>query len=486
MNGVLINARPFVAATRFILCGLLSAACVHAAESKLTPDAIDSFVTAYRTANKTPGMAVIVTNGTKAVYISGYGHDSAGNPITADTPFPIASLSKSFTALAIMQLVDKGSIELDGAVRTYLPEFTMADERAKVITVRQLLNHTSGMSDSTFHEKSLSQPNSLQEAVARLRTARLAGDPGPRYRYHNPNYQVAARLVEVVSGEPFATYMQRHIFAPLGMDRTKTVTRLIQPAEVAQGHARFYGLPVALPEPFWFLDGSSGIVTTPRDMAKWLTMQNNGGAAADGTPIVSTKGLELMHSGTKGVEGKGLGWNIETSAGKTKLFHSGWMFTYTAMQILLPDSGYGIAVMSNTGIGLAEPDSDVVTTGLIALIEGQSPVVGSPAGLIGGIVFAVITLLTIGVGIHRLRRLRNRVDTRKDRPRWRTITTLSFNLIPAIVLLNLRNSLRYVFGRDFSWLELFYMATPFAVWVAIASILGLIVAATRVTRGKTR
>ena len=193
-----------------------------------------------------------------------------------------------------------------------------------------------------------------------------------------------------------------------------------------------------------------------------------------------------MHSGTKGVEGKGLGWNIETGAGKTKLFHSGWMFTYTAMQILLPDSGYGIAVMSNTGIGLAEPDSDVVTTGLIALIEGQSPVVGSPAGLIGGIVFAVITLLTIGVGIHRLRRLRNRVDTRKDRPRWRTITTLSFNLIPAIVLLNLRNILRYVFGRDFSWLELFYMATPFAVWVAIASILGLIVAATRVTRGKTR
>ncbi|GGP06457.1 serine hydrolase domain-containing protein [Nonomuraea glycinis] len=90
----------------------------------------------------------------------------------------VASASKSFTALAVMQLAEKGNVALDQPVRGYLPELTMADPRAAQITVRQLLHQTSGMADSAFREKSLPQPETLQGAVARLSTARLAADPG--------------------------------------------------------------------------------------------------------------------------------------------------------------------------------------------------------------------------------------------------------------------------------------------------------------------
>ena len=102
-----------------------------------------------------------------------------------------------------MQLRDDGKINLDDPVRRYLSDFELADARGNLITVRQLLEHTSGMSDMAFPEKSIPTPRSLDDAVAMLRTATLSAEPGTTRFYHNPNYWTAARLVEVVSGMEF-------------------------------------------------------------------------------------------------------------------------------------------------------------------------------------------------------------------------------------------------------------------------------------------
>lgn len=165
--------------------------------------AVDRCVDAHLERVGLPGAVIVITRGNEPLYVHGYGHDSRGNPMTDTTPVPIASLSKSFTALAVMQLVDDGRVDLDVPVVRYLPEFMMADPRSTRITVRQLLDHTSGMADASFPEKSLPAPSSLQESVASLREASLSADPGTKFQYHNPNYWVAARLVEVVSGERF-------------------------------------------------------------------------------------------------------------------------------------------------------------------------------------------------------------------------------------------------------------------------------------------
>jgi CubicO group peptidase (beta-lactamase class C family) len=238
--------------------------------------AIERFVRDYQTRLRIPGVAVVVTKGTEVVSVAGFGRDSRGQAITPDTIMPIASLSKSFTAMAVMQLVEQGKVQLDRPVREYLADFTLADPRAARITVRQLLAHTSGMSDTTFPEKSGPLPASLAEGVTLLRTARLADEPGQRSHYHNPNYWVAARIVEVVSGEPFDSYLRRHVFDPLGMRNTRSVGSLREAPRVAEGHVRICGYSIALPEPPWFLNGSSGVVTTAADLAQWLILQNNG------------------------------------------------------------------------------------------------------------------------------------------------------------------------------------------------------------------
>ena len=163
-----------------------------------------------------PGAAVAVTRGDQVLMVRGYGHDSTGEAVTGDSLFRIASLSKSFTALAVMQLVDAGLLGLDDPVQQHLPEFQLGDPRADQITVRQLLDHTSGLTDAMVPELSRTQPRTPTEATTSLRSAHLASTPGTSWSYHNPNYQVAARLVEVLSGEPFDRYLRHHILEPAG------------------------------------------------------------------------------------------------------------------------------------------------------------------------------------------------------------------------------------------------------------------------------
>ncbi len=273
-----------------LLAGSLAARGVNAvlvAPPEIDTAAVGRFVSAYCARTGLPGAVVAITRGNRAIYLGGQGTSSDGSPLDADSRLPIASLSKSFTALAIMQLVERGTLDLDQPVRRFLPEFVVADARGDRITVRQLLDHTSGMADTEFPEKSIPTPVSLRDAVARLRTARLASDPGTSFHYHNPNYWVAARLIEVVSGESFPDYLQRHVFDPAGMHASTTAGSLPSVADVAHGHIRFYGASLALPEPPWYLEGASGVVTTARDLARWLIVQSTGGVSADGVRLIS-------------------------------------------------------------------------------------------------------------------------------------------------------------------------------------------------------
>ncbi len=119
-----------------------------------------------------------------------------------------------------MQLVEAGRIELDAPVQTYLPEFSVADPSgARTITVRMLLQQTSGLADAGFPEMTLSQPATIAERVNGLREAELVSEPGTTFHYFNPNYAILARVVEVVSGRSFADYLHARVFTPIGDER---------------------------------------------------------------------------------------------------------------------------------------------------------------------------------------------------------------------------------------------------------------------------
>ncbi|MFC4585944.1 serine hydrolase domain-containing protein [Sphaerisporangium corydalis] len=447
---------------------------VHAPSPASVPASVDSYVERYRAATGLPGVEVAITKGDKVLHATGYGRTATGEPVTADTPMAMASVSKSFTALAVLRLADQGRLALDQPVRRYLPEFTMADPRAAKITVRQLLDQTSGMADSAFHERSLPQPHTLQGAVARLRTARLAADPGTAFSYHNTNYQVAARLVEVAGGLPFAAYLEAQVFRPLGMDHSTTVDTDRDLPPSARGHLYVLGRAVALPEPTGFGNGSGGVISTANDMARWLIAQNGGL-----TGLLSPRAVREMRTPSKQNGEYALGWMIgETGRGTPVLEHGGDLHTSTAHQLLMPSSGYGVAVMANTGAAFA--DAHTLMNGIVAIIEGGTPEPPSPQDwIIIDAFFALLTLVTIGLAARGTVRARRWAARRTGRRLWR----LAPYLVPLLSCLTIVPIHRVLArGRDAGWIQLAYIYPTFMIWLVTATAACLTVVAARLWR----
>ncbi|GGJ85755.1 serine hydrolase [Streptomyces camponoticapitis] len=443
--------------TAAVLVGLSPAALARPAAgpadadttAALTPAAVDRFMNDYLDRTGLPGAVVAVTRGNEVVHTAGYGHTAGGRTMTGRTPVPVASLSKSMTALAVMQLVEEGRIDLDRPVRSYLPEFTMADERAARITVRQLLDQTSGMADSAFPDLALPQAHTLKGAVSRMRGASLAAEPGTRWSYHNPNYFVAARLVEVVSGEPFADRLRTRVFTPLGMTDSRSVDSTTDMPEDARGYVRAYGRVVERAHPRWFTAGGHGVVTTADDLADWLIAQNNGGVGADGRRVVSARSVDLMHTPPKG-EIYAMGWLLAEPTdgeGAREIQHTGQLLTQNAIQILLPERKIGIAVVSNTGM-VSGDDSVGISDGLRDLAEGRSPEIREPFTMTADHILAALTLLALGLGTLGAVRASGWVRRAAGRPLWRAgLRTLPyaalvafFPLLPELVGLLMRRA----------------------------------------------
>jgi CubicO group peptidase (beta-lactamase class C family) len=455
--GVAVPAAPMIPAPAYARDGIDSGA-------------VERVVTGFTARAGYPGVAVAITKGDRVLQVAGYGHDSAGAAVTATTPMPIASLSKSFTALAVMQLVEAGKVTLDAPVRDYLPDFRTADPRGARITVRQLLNQTSGITDRTLREKSLPQPDSLAATVVRARAATLASEPGTRHTYTNTNYHLAARLVEVVSGEPFAGYLRRHVFEPLGMPDSTTIdlTPRDLPHNVRQGHVYAYGASIAAAEPKRFVNGSDGVLTTASDLARWLVVQDNAGAVADGTRLVSAQSMTAMHTSSDRRWTYGMGWDTDSDG---RVHHNGIWFTYTASALLLP-SGYGIAVLGNSGLSLANEGTDQLADELATLVQdGRSVAPPPPTRLIVDLVLAGLTVMSVLLGVRRLRRTPAWAARAGERPLWQPILRLLPRLAPVAVLLALPYLLGTIVGggRDITFRQVAYTAPALVVWSAVAA-----------------
>ena len=320
-----------------------------------------------------PGAAVALTRGDQVLMVRGYGHDSTGRAVTSDSLFRIASLSKSFTALAVLQLVDAGKLQLDDPVQEHLPEFQLDDPRAGQITVRELLDHTSGLTDAMVPELRRHQPSTPSQATTSLRSAHLASTPGTSWSYHNPNYQVAARLIEVLSGEPFGDYLRRHVLEPAGMTASTATVTDDQPVDgLTEGHVVAYGHAFTTSGPGTFTVGDGGIVSSAADMARWLIVNTNGGRATDGTELLSPDSMRLLHTPSAAKTGYALGWATRgPRRAPTRLDHSGSLFTYTAEEAIWPGSGYGVALLFNAGSPMLL-DQTAIAHGVFDIIEGKT------------------------------------------------------------------------------------------------------------------
>jgi CubicO group peptidase (beta-lactamase class C family) len=345
------------------------------------------------------------------------------------------------------------------------------------------MNQTSGLSDSAFEEMSEKQPQTLEQAVKRLSDARIANSPGTSWNYHNPNYHVLARLVEVVSGRPFADYLQVEIFKPIGMTHTSTVLQSRQSTMgIVDGYVSFYSLMIPRSIPAHFIAGSGGVISTARDMGKWLTLNLNDGVTTDGRRLISGDSLRLMHRRTGGVAGDyGFGWDTDDlPGGIRRVKHGGLLFTFSAYQALYPSLDYGVVALFNS-VGTTGAEQASVIDGLDDFVLGDRPQLGTPVESIVAAVFALLTLIAAIIGIWNIRRSRHWASRWAHRRRTFAVVRLLVGLIPVALFLSLPTLVSQLYGgRDVTWATTLFALPPLIILFAVSAIFALWVFALRV------
>jgi CubicO group peptidase (beta-lactamase class C family) len=310
------------------------------AESAL--EEIYAFVQAQIRAHGIPGLSLAIIQNGKVVHARGFGAEPS-------TPFLLGSMSKSFTAVAVLQQVEAKRLELDAPVRRYLPWFQLADDAAAAsLTVRQLLHHTSGLPAGTEGDKNAGF--TLEEHVRALSTVVPREPAGTKHRYSSSNYLVLGLLVEKVSNEKYADYVQRHIFQPLEMASSFTSLEAARSHGLSPGHRLWAGFPVEaqLAEEAGRLS-TAALISSAEDLAKFLLAQMGDGPHAD---LLLTPGSRaLMQAPVAEAENfsYAMGWRVGNTAGVPSLWHGGALPNYRGAMVFSPAEHWGIVVLSNLG-----------------------------------------------------------------------------------------------------------------------------------------
>ena len=328
---------------------------VHAASSMSMSDVatIDRYIQAQMNKSHIPGLALGIVQGDQVAHLKGFGTaNDSGSAVTPQTPFILGSLSKSFTALAVMQLVEAGKIQLDAPIVRYIPWFRVADPPASIrITVRQLLNQTSGLSTGTGTNFLLSPTTeTLEQGVRGLRTATLVSPVGTSFNYSNANYMILGLLVQTVSQEPYGIYIQQHIFGPLDMSHSFTSQAQARQAGMATGYRYWFGFPVPFDAPYLQDQLPAGyIISTAEDMSHYLAMYLNGGRY-HGKVLLSAAGIAQMEQPAVKVAADtayGMGWFVTTWGGVDAFYHGGDVPNFHSAMVLVPHGNWGIIILEN-------------------------------------------------------------------------------------------------------------------------------------------
>ena len=400
-----------------------------------SPDfvAIDAYLDHEMRDVRIPGLALGIVHNDEIVHLKGFGAaDASGRVVTPQTPFILASASKSFTALAIMQLVEDGTVNLDAPVTTYLPSFSVRDESASAtITVRHLLNHTSGLPESTAYEPMLSNDmsdNALSKRVRALSDAELEHGAGQAFEYTDANYDTLGLIVEKVNGQPYETHIQERIFTPLAMNHSFTDQTDARRSGLATGHRSWFGFPRPFDAPYSRAAmPSSYLISSAEDVTHFLIGQLNGGTY-DAASVLSPEGIAAMHQpavreGDRDIF-YGMGWESRTLAGVPVVRHKGTNANFYADMVLDMEHGWGIVILANfDSLNFNGGRVQGLSAGVLSLLKGQvppdEPMPHHPLLASSTLLIAVVTVLMLTSMVWTLatmRRWRAQPDRRPGRP----------------------------------------------------------------------
>jgi len=331
-------------------------------------DAIAAYAPAAMRQQGTPGLSVAITDRSRTLRIItlGYANREAQAPVTAQTRFAIGSITKSMTALALLQLHDAGLLDLNAAVTRYLPWFSI-DSGGKPILVHQLLSHTAGTPDDFAAEIGYTYD------ILALRRAKTLFAPGTAWSYSNDGYATAGAILANVDRRSWPESLQARVLGPIGMGDSSPVFTPEQMASAAipyqfRDNDRPPSLAPALvpAPPMDFVDPAGSVLSTPEDMSRYMRFYLNGGRTENGAQLISPATFAAMTSPDRLNDGKpagssepvleeapsfyrqyGYGLSIFNDGGDHVVGHTGGISGYTACMQMNLTRGFGVIAFAN-------------------------------------------------------------------------------------------------------------------------------------------
>ena len=329
---------------------------------------IEDFIDSEMPSSDVPGLAYAVVSGGRIAAVGARGVLRSGvdREVTPDTAFVTGSISKGFTALAVMQLVEAGEVDLDTEVGHYLDG--LARRPAGAITIRQLLSHTSGFSTlqgNASHADITDDQDELARRVDRLADVSPAHEPGERWEYSNTNYEMLGRLVEVVSGQDYQAYVATNVLEPVGMADSFVADGEIHES-MAAGHTPWFGTKRPLPENSTERGTApqGGIIASAGDLARYMQTMMNGE-----DDVLSAGGKARMMRPAGGASPfYGFGWFLDPGNGS--VWHSGSSPGFESLVTMVPAEKKGVVVLVNGGSGMGFGETAQLRNGITARALG--------------------------------------------------------------------------------------------------------------------
>ncbi len=330
-----------------------------------------------------PGMAIGLVKDNEIVYAKGFGvkNIQTKEPITTKSLFHMASVSKPFSATAIMQFVEQGKVHLDDPVVKHLPYFKLDDERYKEITIRHMLGHISGMPDENDYQwdKPEYDDGALERYVRSLSNRKMIGDVGERYSYSNIAFEVLGDLIAKVSGMPFEDYIKKNILDPSGMYESTFFKTKVSPELATTPHILKLQPSVSDVYPYNRAHApSSTLHSNVLEMCNWAMVNLNRGTFK-GKQILKPESYDILWEPARLNDGKsgrsGLSWQIRVYGGVKCIFHGGGDVGYRTYFMFMPEKSMAAVVLSNCDFS---PVANVLIAALFPMAGLKPPSIPGP------------------------------------------------------------------------------------------------------------
>jgi CubicO group peptidase (beta-lactamase class C family)/D-alanyl-D-alanine dipeptidase len=301
-----------------------------------------------------PALSIALVDGDRIVWAQGFGFADPKNrvPATAETVYRVGSVSKLFTDLAVMQLVERGKLELDTPLTRVLPDFKPEDPFNKPITLRQLMTHRSGLvREPPAGNYFDADERSLAKTVQSLNRTRLVYAPESRVKYSNAAVATAGFVLETTQRQPFARYLSRSLLEPMGMKRSAFEPDPVLTKGMAQAVMwTYHGRDFAAPTFEMGMAPAASMVSTVTDLGQFLTILFAGGKGPGGQ-IITAATLEQMWTPQFAKPGEkagfGLGFQVSELEGRRRVGHGGAVYGYATEVAALPADRLGVVVITS-------------------------------------------------------------------------------------------------------------------------------------------